>query len=572
MEIMIVEDDRISRRLLEKIVMEMGHSTIVAANGRDAWEKFQHHRVQLIITDWMMPEMDGLELCRRIRSNVCEHYTYLITLTSRSQKTDLLQVFEAGADDYIAKPFDPQELTARIKTGQRLVDLEERHRRLQHTLVESRNKIRVVFDSLQEEIVSVDEALTLVSANHRFMQNLGGRFGDYMGRKATEACRGDGKPIFKPEVIQRVAAVFADGSGQHYLDVFPDNHGDLCYHQISCLPIKGNAGRVEQVVIVTKDITEDRRKTEAIKSLNQCVMQSAAQLEAKNASLEEALTRLESTQAQIFQQEKMASIGQLAAGVAHEINNPTGFVSSNLKALQDYFADVNRLLAAYQSIVSRLSADELLASLPADIGDQLVQLRTEEKRIDVDFVKADITDLIRDCRKGTDRIKKIVVDLKNFSHPGKASLQYTDINKGLESTLNVVNNEIKYKAKVITDFGEIPMVECFAQELNQVFMNILVNAAQAMEESGEIRVRTRLVDDCVRIEISDTGPGIHPDHLSKIFDPFFTTKEVGKGTGLGMHIAYNIIQKHKGSIRAESQLGRGATFVIDLPVLVNKAA
>jgi signal transduction histidine kinase len=213
-----------------------------------------------------------------------------------------------------------------------------------------------------------------------------------------------------------------------------------------------------------------------------------------------------------------------------------------------------------------------LNALPAEVRGELVCLQSEEKRIDVDFVKEDIFDLIQDCRKGADRIKKIVVDLKNFSHPGQSSLQYTDINKGLESTLNVVHNEIKYKAKVNTDFGEIPMVECFAQELNQVFMNILVNAAQAMERSGEIRVRTRLIDGYVRIEISDTGPGIHPDHISKIFDPFFTTKEVGKGTGLGMHIAYNIIQKHQGSIRAESQLGKGATFIIDLPVLAHAAA
>jgi two-component system, NtrC family, sensor kinase len=572
MEIMIVEDDRISRRLLEKIAADMGHTTIVADNGRDAWQKFQHNPVQLIITDWMMPEMDGLELCCRIRSEVCAHYTYIITLTSRSQKTDLLEVFEAGSDDYIVKPFDPQELQARIKTGQRVVDLEEGHRRLQDTLIESRNKIQVVFDSLQEEIVSVDEALTIVSANRRFLRIMGGGFSEYIGKKATDACRSDGKQIFKPEVIQRIETVFAEGSGQHFLDAYPDNHGDLCYHQIACLPIKGNEGCVEQVVIVTNDITEDRRKTEAIKSLNQCVMQSAAQLEAKNASLEEALTRLESSQAQIFQQEKMASIGQLAAGVAHEINNPTGFVSSNLKALQEYFAEIDQLLTGYQRVVGRLCTDDLLNGLPTEVSDELVHLRSEEKRIDVDFVKEDICDLIQDCRKGTDRITKIVVDLKNFSHPGNASRQYTDINKGLESTLNVVNNEIKYKAKVITDFGEIPMVECFAQELNQVFMNILVNAAQAMEKSGEIRVQTRLIDDCVRIEISDTGPGIHPDHLNKIFDPFFTTKEVGKGTGLGMHIAYNIIQKHHGSIRADSQPGKGATFIIDLPVLAHEAA
>jgi two-component system, NtrC family, sensor kinase len=442
MEIMIVEDDLITRRMLAKVVAEMGYSTVEADNGRQAWEKLQQHPVQMVITDWMMPEMDGLELCRRIRSNAAERYTYVIILTARAQKSDLLQVFEAGSDDYIAKPFDVEEFKARLKTGQRVVDLEDRH----------------------------------------------------------------------------------------------------------------------------------RRKAKKIESLSERVIQSAAQLEAKNTTLKEALVRLETTQAQIIQQEKMASIGQLAAGVAHEINNPTGFVDSNLKSLQDYFADINHLLNGYQEMVNHLCSDEHLATLPAEIGDQLLQLKAEAKRIDIEFIKDDITDLICDCREGTKRIKKIVVDLKAFSHPGENKFDYTDINKGLESTLNVVNNEIKYKAKVSTDFGDLPLIRCFAQELNQVFMNIFVNAAQAIEKKGEIQVRTRHLDDWARIEISDTGPGIHPDHLSRIFDPFFTTKEVGKGTGLGMHIAYKIIEKHNGHMRVESQLGKGATFIIELPVDEQDAA
>lgn len=571
MQIMIVDDDAISRRLLEKIVADLGHGSVIADNGREAWEKYQHTPVQVVITDWMMPEMDGIELCRKIRSHPIDHYAYVITLTSRSQKDDLLQVFESGADDYIAKPFDPEELKARIKTSERIVNLESRHRSLQHTLIESRHKVRVVFDSLEEEIVSVDEDLILISANNRFLQTLGGEYGDNIGKKITTASRENGKLIFKPEVIERISSVFTEGKSQQYLDTFTNDHGETCYHQVSCLPIKGNESHIEQVVIVTKDITDDRRKREEIKSLNARVMQSAAQLETKNATLEETLSRLEATQAQIVQQEKMASIGQLAAGVAHEINNPTGFVSSNLKTLQDYFADINTLVGGYRNIVNQLTLAPPPENLPEGLGGLLQGIQAEEKRIDIDFLQEDVTELIQDCREGTDRIKKIVLDLKDFAHPGDDKLQYTDINKGLQSTLNVVNNEIKYKAIVNTDFGELPLVECFAQELNQVFMNLLVNAAQAMEESGEIVVRTRHVDGQVTIEISDNGVGIEPENLNRIFDPFFTTKDVGKGTGLGMHIAYKIIRKHKGNIRVESTPGEGTTFFIQLPVLGEKA-
>lgn len=409
MEIMIVDDDRISRRQLEKIVAELGHTYIIADNEREAWEKYQQNPVPVVITDWMMPDMDGLDFCRKLRSNTNAPNAYVITLISRAQKTALLEVLASGADDFVAKPFDPQELKARIKTSERIVNL--------------------------------------------------------------------------------------------------------------------------------------------------------------NATLEDARTRLEATQDQIMQQEKMASIGQLAAGVAHEINNPTGFVSSNLKILEDYFVDIKQLVGSYQQLVKVLVSEPLRKTFSAETSTQLEKVQAEENRFDIDFVKEDITDLLHDCRVGARRIKKIVLDLKAFAHPGEDKPQMADINKGIQATLNVVNNEIKYKATVSTDFGKLPVLRCYAQELNQVFMNILVNAAQAMKESGTIVVRTYHADDQIFIEISDNGIGIHPDNINRIFDPFFTTKDVGKGTGLGMHIAYNIIQKHKGTIRVESTLGEGTTFIIRLPVL-----
>jgi signal transduction histidine kinase len=267
----------------------------------------------------------------------------------------------------------------------------------------------------------------------------------------------------------------------------------------------------------------------------------------------------------MLQSEKMASIGQLAAGVAHEINNPTGFVSSNLKTLSDYHQDIEALFSGYRELVQILSGSPDQSSMPSSLTEKIEALIKLEKDIDIDYVMEDLGELIKDCRDGTNRIKKIVLDLKDFAHPGEDKIQSTDINKGLESTLNVVNNELKYKAKVHKDFGDIPTVYGYPQQLNQVFMNILVNAGQAIENRGEIYISTSSADGYVEISIRDTGCGIPEENLNRIFDPFFTTKDVGKGTGLGMNIAYNIIKKHNGTIDVQSTVGQGTTFTICIP-------
>ena len=271
-------------------------------------------------------------------------------------------------------------------------------------------------------------------------------------------------------------------------------------------------------------------------------------------------------QAQILQSEKMASIGQLAAGVAHEINNPTGFVSSNLKTLSDYQNDIFSLIKEYKKLIADLKEAMATAEYPGSIPKQMEQIVALESKVDINYILDDIPNLIKESQEGTERIKKIVIDLKDFAHPGEQELKYADINKNLDSTLNIVWNELKYKTTVTKDYGELPEVRCYTQQLNQVFMNLLLNAAQAIEKKGEIRIATRAVDGQVEIAISDTGSGIPKENLSKIFDPFFTTKDVGKGTGMGLNIAYNIIEKHKGTIEVDSEVGKGATFIIRIPV------
>ena len=566
MEILIAEDNAVSRNLLKKVLAKQGHRVLVAENGIKAWELFQGNNVNMVITDWSMPGMDGVTLCKKIRSSASKSYTYVIILTAKDQKEDLVEVFNAGADDYIAKPFDHHELNARIKTGARIVELEIKHEELANVLIESRNKLKIVFDSLEEEIVAIDDKFRIVSANNAFLRNTGTTFQEIIGKHCFKDENGSNIGFCDKKVNSLAKRVIESGTPQHSLDTYADKHGKKRYKRMNCLPVKDESGRIFQLVIVLKDITDDKIREEKIKALNKRLQETSDEIKVKNEKLEYTLKRLKDTQTQIVQAEKMASVGQLAAGIAHEINNPTGFVSSNLKTLVDYLNDINRLIKEYRMLITDLKDNDAEDKITSSIEKQLDQISGIEEEIDLEFIMNDVLDLINDCREGTKRIKKIVLDLKDFAHPGEDKLQSTDINKGIESTLNVVWNELKYKATVTKEYGDLPLIKCYPQQLSQVFMNIFVNAVQAIEKRGEIRISTRADNGSVEVRISDTGIGISKENISKIFDPFFTTKEVGKGTGLGMNIAYNIIKKHKGTIDVESMPGKGTTFIIKIPV------
>jgi len=257
---------------------------------------------------------------------------------------------------------------------------------------------------------------------------------------------------------------------------------------------------------------------------------------------------LHQTQGQLLQSEKMASIGQLAAGVAHEINNPVGFVNSNLNTLKSYSEQMIALLERCR----RGHATE------ADFA-----------AADFDFLKQDLPDLLRESTEGLGRVKKIVSDLKDFSHVDDASWQKTDLNAGIESTINVVWHELKYKAEVVRELGDLPPVSCNPAQIDQVIMNLLVNAAHAIESQGTITIRSGADETWAWIEISDTGKGMTPETMKHIFEPFFTTKPVGKGTGLGLSVSYDIARKHGGKIEVASEVGVGTTFRLSLPLQGN---
>lgn len=272
-------------------------------------------------------------------------------------------------------------------------------------------------------------------------------------------------------------------------------------------------------------------------------------INAKQSEQEHLNARLEQANRQLLQSEKLAAIGQLAAGVAHEINNPVGYVYSNLQSLGTYLEDLFRVTDAVDTAVS------------------LDDLRAIKKNIDYNFLKGDLQDLLAESREGIERVKTIISAMKDFSHIDDEEFKFADLHRGIETTLNVVNNELKYKATVIREFGDLPDVECISSQINQVIMNLLVNAAHAIEDFGEIVIRSHCDGERAVVEVEDSGKGIAKENLHRIFEPFFTTKPVGKGTGLGLSLSFNIIQKHNGDITAEqASSGKGTCFRISLPL------
>ena len=273
-----------------------------------------------------------------------------------------------------------------------------------------------------------------------------------------------------------------------------------------------------------------------------------AELELKNKTLK-------NTQAQMLQSEKMASVGQLAAGVAHEINNPMGFITSNLGSLQKYIDKLRQFIDLQTEIIADLNAED--------------RIKEARKKLKIDFLLEDTDDLLTESLSGAKRVSEIVKNLKSFSRVDAEETALTNLNDCLDSTLKVIWNELKYKAKIIKEYSDLPQTLCNPQELNQVFINILINAAHAIDEQGEISLRTWVDGEWIKVAFSDTGQGIPADKLERIFEPFYTTKPVGKGTGLGLSICYDLLKKNGGDIQVASEVGHGTTFTLSIPLKIS---
>lgn len=377
------------------------------------------------------------------------------------------------------------------------------------------HKLLRVVEQTDDSVMITDPNGNIEYVNAAFERISGYQRDEVIGR--TPHVLSSGKQ--DKEFYTSLWGTISSGRSFYALMINRRKNGELFHEEKTITPLRDASGTITHYVSTSKDVTERRRMDE-----------------------------------QLQQSEKLASIGQLAAGVAHEINNPVGYISSNISTLTRYLNDIFKLLDAYESAESVVADQALLERLQAMKND-----------VELSYLREDIHALIDESAEGVARVKKIVQDLKDFSRQEEAEWQMADLHKGLESTLNIVHNEIKYKAEVVREYGELPLIECIPSQINQVFMNLLVNAAHAIDEKGVIHVRSGTGDGWVWVEVEDNGAGIPPEHMKHLFEPFFTTKPVGKGTGLGLSISYGIVQKHGGRIELESEPGKGSRFRVWLP-------
>ena len=314
---------------------------------------------------------------------------------------------------------------------------------------------------------------------------------------------------------------------------------------------------------VGRDVTHRRQMEAELKKNQEDLIKKNKEIEEKRKDLQKALVKLEkvleelkASQLKILQQEKMASIGQLAAGVAHELNNPMSFISSNLSTLDKYIKRLTDFI--------RVQSEAVLS-----VKDTSALYKVDKKREEVklNHILEDAKVLLKESLDGAERVKKIVHELNSFSRMDEEEYKKADINECVDSAVTIVWNELKYKATLEKKYGSLPLVMCYPRQMNQVFVNLLINAVNSIPEKGIIAVQTWQENGSVWIEVSDTGVGIPAKNLIKIFEPFFTTKEAGKGTGLGLSITYEIVQKHKGEITVKSDVGKGTTFTVRIPVV-----
>ena len=413
------------------------------------------------------------------------------------------------------------ELVAVIETFQDISKrqhAEEKMKALLHQVSEGKRQWEETMDCIRDLVLIIDAEGKIKRCNHMVTELASCPYKDVLNQDWLQ-------------LLQQAGMDFTSQRGQE---------GEICHpatqrwFSLQKFRFRNRSENSQWSVIVLYDLTESRRVA---------------------IELERAYTDLKNTQGQMLQNEKMASIGQLAAGVAHEINNPIGFVSSNLNSLGKYVERLNSFIDRQGQLIEKY--------VTADDKQELKQLR---KKLKIDFLLEDTEQLLDESLEGTQRVQKIVQNLKTFSRLDESESKAVDLNECLESTLNIVWNELKYKARIEKELTEIPLVTCYPQQINQVFLNLLVNAGHAIDEQGTIRLRSWQEENMVCIAVSDTGCGIPEKNLNRLFEPFFTTKEVGKGTGLGLSISYDIIRKHGGDILVQSELGRGTTFTVQLPV------
>ena len=540
--ILVVDDSRINLKGVSRMLE--GHFRVLTAeSGPIALQiAAAEPRPDLILLDVMMPEMDGYEVIQRLQGNEATRDIPVIFVTARVNDEDEQHGLSLGAADYITKPLRPAILLARIRNHLKLKQAQDALRdynsALESSVAERTATLSAVLDSADQLIVMITLDGAIMAINRIGAEQFGLTPTRLAGCNLFDLLPSE----FGIPLADLIAEVMDTGRSAEI-----DAARDKRIFHVTVYPVPGEPPRV---VVYASDVTDKVAADAMLRTEREQLAASLAHQRELNRKLEEA-------QNQLLQSEKMASLGQLAAGVAHELNNPIGFVRSNVTTLKGYLDSLFGIIQAYDTKAAESMPPEALAALAAI-----------KQREDFDFLHEDIFQLLAESQDGLTRVQDIVQNLKDFSRVGESGFGWADLHACLDSTLNIIWNELKYKCTVVKHYDQtLPQVYCIASQLNQVFMNLLVNAGHAIAEKGEITITTRQTPDgTVQVAISDTGCGIAAEHLPHLIEPFFTTKPNGKGTGLGLSITYGIIGKHKGSIDVSSEVGKGTTFTVNLPV------
>ena len=558
--ILVADDEPHFRTFLGTILSNAGYSVLTAENGLTAWNLFQQHRPDLVIADLQMPQLDGLGLTRKIRE--LDPDTPVIIMSERGTMEEVIEALRIGAHDYLSKPIVDKELPLHaVRKALEHLHMsrlaEAYHRQLRHDVeettaalkeeldrkIEMEQELRQTKEEWENTFNAIPDLIALIDRDHRFLR-INRAMADFLGCSPPEAV---GRRCC--EVMHRLPhppdfcphnQLLLDGA-PHRIEVFDEVMGGD--YEISVVPFLDRQGTLLGSIHLARDISDRRRKEEEQRIL----------------------------QAQLLQAQKLESIGQLAAGIAHEINTPVQFIGTNNEFLTESFQDIDQLIDAYDRLYQ--------AAIAKNITPELIEEVTQcNEQADWEYLSKEVPLALEQNKIGVHRVSSIVMAMKEFSHPGSKSRELRDINKLINTTITVARNEWKYVADIVTNFApDIPEVNCYSDELNQVFLNIIVNAAHAIEEKlgrtpelekGTITITTRRgADNFVEICINDTGCGIPETIVAKVFDPFFTTKKQGRGTGQGLAIARNIIEeRHEGRIVIQSTEEVGTSFVLSLPI------
>ncbi len=463
----------------------------------------QQKDTELILSDYSLPTFNGLAALS-IARRTCPEIPFIFVTGTLGEEM-AIETMKNGATDYVLK----NRLSRLIPAITRALREQEelcKHKSLELTI--SKLMLAIQQSPLSIIMTGVDGAIEFV--NSGMTKVTGYTAGELIGRNMRLLKSGLAKPEFYRELWETITA------GKVWEGEFCNKHknGALYYEKAVIAPVKDSSGEIINYVGVKENITESRRIKE-----------------------------------ELLQNEKMALLGVLAAGIAHEINSPMAFISSNVVTLLKYS---DRLLEYIPLLEGRVANDG-----------QVLESRASLR---IDTILTDMPEALKDAREGIERVKSIIRNLKSFSYADTKELQLADLHEIIESAINISWSELKVKVTLTRDFSRIEPVLCHPQQLNQVFINLLVNAAQSIDKNGEITIHTWTDSDAVFVSVRDTGCGIPPENRKHIFEAFFTTKAVGKGTGLGLSISNEIIKKHGGDISVESKVGAGSTFTVKLPL------